>query len=96
MSAYTDKVRPRTLRSGLSPLGSGSQSFEEGSHICFMYLKKKKKIEQCHKLLYSSVAPTRSYSEMWHVARIGLCDRGAVCGALKMSNCPLAVRAGDL
>ena len=57
MSAYTDKVRPRTLRSGLLALGSGGQSFEEGSHLCFMYLKKKKKkriIEQYHKLLLVS------------------------------------------
>ena len=46
MPAYTDKVRPCTLRSGLSALGSGGRSFEEGSHLCFMYLKtifKKKK-----------------------------------------------------
>ena len=72
MSAYTDKVRPRTLRSGLSTLGGGSQTFEEGSHLCFMYLKKKKKreekrkIEKCHKLLAvlgGGLAPTRSYSE---------------------------------
>ena len=42
MSAYSDKVRPRTLRSGLSALGSGSRSFEEGSHLCFMYLKKRR------------------------------------------------------
>ena len=46
-----------------------------------------KKIEQCHKLLVVlgvGLAPTRSYSERWQVARIGLCDRGAVCGALKI------------
>ena len=56
MSAYTDKVRPHTLRSGLSALGSGGRSFEENSHLCFMYLKNiYKKIEQCHKLLYTSV-----------------------------------------
>ena len=62
MSAYTDKVRPRTLRSGLSALGSGGRSFEEGSHLCFMYILKKKiyiiKIEslreQCYKLLLVS------------------------------------------
>ena len=87
MSAYTDKVRPRTLRSGLSALGSGGRSFEEGSHLCFMYLKKKKKKEQCHKLLLVSgggLALTRSYSERWQVARIGLCGLGAVCGALKI------------
>ena len=41
-SAYTDNVRPHTLRSGLSALGSGGRSFEEGSHLCFMYLKNKK------------------------------------------------------
>ena len=40
MLEYTDKVRPRTLRSGLSALGSGGRSFEDGSHLCFMYLKK--------------------------------------------------------
>ena len=83
MSAYTDKVRPHTLRSGLSALGSGGRSF--------MYLKKKKeekrKIEQCHKLLLvlgGGLVPTLSYSERWQVARIGLCDRGAVCGVLKI------------
>ena len=57
--------------------------------------KKKKKIEQCHKLLLVSgggLALTRSYSERWQVARIGLCGRGAVCGALKIKNCLLAVR----
>ena len=41
MSASTDKVRPRTLRCGLSALGSGGRSFEEDSHLYFMYLKKK-------------------------------------------------------
>ena len=87
---YTDKVRPRTLRSGLSTLGSGGWSFEEGSHLCFMYLKKEgKKIEQCYKLLLvymlgGDLALTRSYSERWQVARIGLCGRGAVCNALKI------------
>ena len=91
MSTYTDKVRPRTLRSGLLALGSGGRSFEEGSHLCFMYLKKKekkkRKIEQCHKLLLVSgggLALTRSYSEIWQVAQIGLCGLGAVCGALKI------------
>ena len=88
MSACTNIVCPRTLRSGLSALGSGGRSFEEGSHLCFMYLKIFKKIiiEQCHKLLLVSgdgLAPTRSYSEGWQVARIGLCGLGAVCGALK-------------
>ena len=65
MSAYTDKVRPRTLRSGLSALGSGGRSFEEGSHLCFVYLKKGEKIEQCHKLLLvlgDVLALTRSYN----------------------------------
>ena len=38
MSAYT----------GLSALGSGSRSFEEGSHLRFTL---KKEEEQCHKLL---------------------------------------------
>ena len=44
-------------------------------------------IEQCHKLLLVlgiGLALTRSYSERWQVARIGLCDRGAVCGVLKI------------
>ena len=88
MSAYTDKVCSRTLRSGLSALGSGSRSFEEGSHLCFMYLKRKKrKIEQCHKLLLVSgggLVLTRSYSERWQVALIGLCGSGVVCCALKI------------
>ena len=39
MSASTDKLRPRSLRSGLSALGSGGRHFEEGSHLCFAYLK---------------------------------------------------------
>ena len=39
----TDKVRPCSLRSGLSALGSGGRSFEEGSHLCFMYFKKEEK-----------------------------------------------------
>ena len=61
MSAYTDKVR--TLRSGLSALGSGGRSFEEGSDLCTL-----KKIEQCHKLLLvlgGDLALTRSYSERY-------------------------------
>ena len=103
MLAYTDKIRPRILRSGLSATGSGGRSFEECSHLCFMYLKKKRKkerkIEQCHKLLLvlsGYIALSRSYSERWQVARIGLCGRGAVYGALKIKNCPLAARAGNL
>ena len=56
-----------------------------------MYIVNKKnkkiKIEQCHNcyilLLGAGLALTSSYSERWQVARIGLCDRGAVCGALK-------------
>ena len=104
ISSYTDKVRPRTIKSCLSALGSGGRSFEEGSHLCFMYFKKrrkkekKRKIEQCHKLLLvlgGLVLLTRSYSERWQVARIGMCGSGAVCGALKMLNCPLAASAGD-
>ena len=84
MSPYTDKVRLRTLTSGLSALGSGGRSFEEGTHLCFMYLKIKNKkiikrqIEQCKLLLVSGgglALLTRSYSERWQVARIGLCDR---------------------
>ena len=43
MSASTDKLRPLSLRSGLSALGSGGRRFEEGSHLCFMYILKKKK-----------------------------------------------------
>ena len=40
--AYTDKdkVCPHTPRSGILALGSGGRSFEEGSQLCFMYLKK--------------------------------------------------------
>ena len=41
MSASTDKLRPRSLRSGLSALGSGGWRFEEDSHLCFTYLKNK-------------------------------------------------------
>ena len=58
-----------------------------------LYVKKK---DQCHKLLLvlgGNLTLTHSYSERW---RIGLCGRGAVCGALKIKNCPLAARAGDL
>ena len=43
--------------------------------------EKKRKIEQFHKLLLvlgGGLAPTRSYSERWQVARIGQCGRGAV------------------
>ena len=61
--------------------------------------ERKRKIEQCHKLLVvlgGGLAPTRSYSERWQVARIRLCCRGAVCGALKIENCPLAACACDL
>ena len=85
MSAYTDKVRPHTLRSGLLALGSGGRSFEEGSH-----LKKIKKIKlnraviNCRLVLGVGLALTRSYSERWQVARIRLCNRCAVCGALKI------------
>ena len=43
MSVSTDKLRARSLRSGLSALGSGGRRFEEGSHLCFTYLKKKLK-----------------------------------------------------
>ena len=44
LSASTDKVRPRSLRCGLSALGSGGRSFEEDSHLYFTYLKKKEVI----------------------------------------------------
>ena len=47
----------------------------------------KKKKEKCHKLLLvlgGDLPLTRSYSERWQVARIGLCGRRAVCGALKI------------
>ena len=89
MSEYTEKVRPRTLRSGLSGLGSGGRSFEEGSHlclICYIFLNTKERtIEQCHKLLLvlgGDLTLTRSYSERWQAARINCVavDRGAVCG----------------
>ena len=53
-----------------------------------LYVLKKKK-EQCHKLLVvlgGGLAPTRSYSERWQVARIGLCCRGAVCSAFKIEG----------
>ena len=61
-------------------------------------LKKKKKRKKKDNLLVLGVdlALTRSYSERWQVARIGLCGRGAVCGTLKIKNCPLAVHACDL
>ena len=58
--------------------------------MLYVYLKKrrkKRKIEQCHKLLLvlgGDLELTRSYSERWQVARIGACGRGAVCGALKI------------
>ena len=64
-----------------------------------IYIKKRRKLEQCHKLLLvlgGVLALTRSYSERWQVARIGLCGRDAVCGMLKNLNCPLAVCACDL
>ena len=44
-------------------------------------------------MLGGDLALTRSYSERWQVARIRLCGRGAVCGVLKISNCPLAAPA---
>ena len=49
--------------------------------------KKKKKKKRAVSLTATSVrylALTRSYSERWQVARIGLCGRGAVCGVLKI------------
>ena len=46
MSASTDKLRPRSLRSGLSSLGSGGRRFEEGSHLCFTYILKKKNLKK--------------------------------------------------
>ena len=49
-----------------------------------LYVLKKIKIEQCHKLLVvlgGGLAPTRSYSERWQVARIRLCCCGAVRSA---------------
>ena len=52
--------------------------------MLYVLKKRKKKIEQCHKLLVvlgGGLAPTCSYSERWQVARIGLCGRGAVFGA---------------
>ena len=44
-------------------------------------------------MLGGGLAPTHSYSERWQVARIRLCGLGAVCGVLKIKNCPLAARA---
>ena len=52
-----------------------------------LYVLKERKIEQCHKLLLvlgGDLALIRSYSERWQVARIGLCDRGAVCGEFEI------------
>ena len=46
-----------------------------------------KKKEKCHKLLLvlgGDLLLTRTYSERWQVARIGLCGLGAVCGPLKI------------
>ena len=40
MSESTDKLRPCSLRSSLSALRSGGRRFEEGSNLCFTYLKK--------------------------------------------------------
>ena len=51
-------------------------------------IKIKKLIEQCHKLLLvlsGDLAQSRSYSERWQLARIGLCGRGAVCVTLKIN-----------
>ena len=48
--------------------------------------KKKKEKEQCDKLLLvlgSVLALTRSYSEIWQVARIGLCGRVQFAARLK-------------
>ena len=45
MSVYIDKLRPRTLRSGLSALGSGGRSFEEGSMPYVLNNKEKRKKE---------------------------------------------------
>ena len=62
-------------------------------------IKNRRKLEQCHKLLLvlgGVLALTRSYSERWQVARIGLCGYDVVCGTLKNLNCPLAVCACDL
>ena len=93
MSAYTDKVRPHTLRSGLSALGSVVGALKKAHIYALCSYLKKSKIELCHKLLLVlgvGLVQTRSYSERWQVARIGLCDRGAVCGTLNILNCPLA------
>ena len=62
------------------------------AHIYALCIKKEEKIkiQQCHKLLLvlgGDLAQTRSYSRRWQVARIALCGRGAVCGALKILNC---------
>ena len=60
----------------------------KNAHMYALYtLKKFFLIKQCHNLLLvlgGGLVLTRSYSERWQVARIGLCGRGAVCGALKI------------
>ena len=38
--SVSDKLYPCSLRSGLSALGHGGRRFEDGSHLCFMYVKK--------------------------------------------------------
>ena len=37
MSEFTDKLY--SLKSGLTALGSGGRRFEEGSYLCYTYLK---------------------------------------------------------
>ena len=56
MSAFTDKKRPRSLRSGLSALRSGGWNFEVAFIYPFSTLKKKRKKKKrsqaaCDKLL---------------------------------------------
>ena len=66
MSASTDKLRLRSLRSGLSELGSSGGRFEEGSYLCFMYLKKLKS-----SLWYegNGVISVRAHGCPWFVGR---------------------------
>ena len=85
MSAYTDKVRLCTLVV-YWPLEVVVGALKK-AHISPLWEKKKRKIEQWLLVSGGGLALARSYSERWQVVRIGLCGRGAVCGALKMLNC---------
>ena len=82
MSASTDKVRPRRSRSGLSALGSGGRSFEVGSHLCFMYLKKRGKKE--NNLCSTNVSKWYQCEQV-----ISVCVHECV-GLVGMQQCQLA------